>query len=84
MKMLLMYIMSVFTAYFIAIGMWDVYGNEIMKWENKLHKYIIYVLLSSIFIWPLSFIILLIWVVVMVALWFVIGVYEMIEDIFNL
>lgn len=79
-----MYIVSVLTAYFIAIGMWDVYGNEIMKWENKLHKYIIYVLLSSIFIWPLSFIILLIWVVVMVALWFVIGVYEMIEDIFKL
>lgn len=79
-----MYIISVLIAYFMAAGMREVYGNEIMKWENKLHKYTVYVLLSSIFIWPLSFIILLIWVVVMVALWFVIGVYEMIEDIFNL
>lgn len=82
--MLLMYIISVFMAYFIAIGMWDIYGNEIIKWENKLHKYTIYVLLSSIFIWPLSFIILLIWIVVMIALRFVISIYEMIEDIFNL
>jgi hypothetical protein len=82
--MLLIYIVSVLMAYFIAIGMWDVYGNEIMKWENKLHKYIIYILLSSIFIWPISFLILLIWIVVMEALRFVISIYEMIEDIFNL
>lgn len=84
MKMLLMYIISVFMAYFIAIGIRGVYGNEIMKWEDKVHKYVIYILLSSIFIWPISFLILLIWIVVMIALRFVISIYEMIEDIFNL
>lgn len=84
MKMLLMYIISVFMAYFIAIGIRDVYGNEIIKWEDKVHKYVIYILLSSILIWPISFLILLIWIVVMTALRFVISIYEMIEDIFNL
>ena len=82
--MLLMYIVSVLMAYFVAIGVRDVYGNEIMKWEDKVYKYVIYILLSSIFIWPISFLILLIWIVVMVALQFVISIYEMIEDIFNL
>lgn len=84
MKMLLMYIVSVFMAYFIAIGIRDVYGGDIMNWEDKVHKYVIYILLSSIFIWPISFLILLIWIVVMTALRFVISIYEMIEDIFNL
>lgn len=84
MKMLLMYIISVLMAYFVAIGMREVYGSEIMKWENKVNKYVIYILLSSIFIWPISFLILLIWIVVMIALRFVISIYEMIEDIFKL
>lgn len=82
--MLLIYIVSVFMAYFVAVGMWDVYGNEIIKWKHKLYKYTIYVLLSSIFIWPFSFIILFIWAVVIISLWFVINVYEMIEDVFKL
>ena len=84
MKMLLMYIVSVLMAYFVAIGIREVCGNEIMKWEDRVHKYVIYILLSSILIWPISFLILLIWIVVMTALRFVISIYEMIEDIFNL
>ena len=73
MKMLLMYIVSVLMAYFIAIGIRDVYGGDIMNWEDKVYKYVIYILLSSIFIWPISFLILLIWIVVMIALRFVIS-----------
>jgi len=84
MKMLLMYIISVLVAYFVAIGIREAYGGDIMNWEDKVCKYVIYILLSSIFIWPISFLILLIWIIVMIAIRFVISIYEMIEDIFNL
>lgn len=82
--MILMYVASVLIAYFIAVGMWNVRGDDIKKWERKLDKYIIYILLSSIFIWPISFLILLVWVIILVVVSFFMGVYEMIEDIFNL
>lgn len=82
--MIWMYIISVIVAYFLATVIWDVRGDDIKIWKCKLEKYVIYILLSSIFIWPFSLLILLIWIIVFVVKDFFVDVYKMIRDIFKL
>ena len=79
-----MYIISVIVAYFGATMMWDTVGDDIKRWEHKLDKYMIYILLSSILIGPLSFVVLLICTIALLVRHFFVNVYKMIKYIFNL
>ena len=63
---------------------WTTKDEEIKKWEANLYKYVIYILLSSVFIWPFSFFILLIPLFILAIYSIFKDSYEMIKDIFNL
>lgn len=82
--MIAIYILSVLIAYSSAILIWNMRELEDDKSEKKMYKYMICVLLSSIFIWPFSFIIIIIRYIYLMIKWLVVNTHEMIKDIFNL
>ena len=82
--MIVIYILSVLIAYFSAILIWNMRGLEDDKSEKKMYKCMICVLLSSIFIWPFSFLIIMAWYIYLIIKWLAVNAYEMIKDIFNL
>lgn len=82
--MIWMYVISVIVAYIFAAEIWEIWGDDIKKWERKLDKYMIYILLSSILIGPLSFVVLLICTIALLVRHFFVNVYKMIKYIFNL
>ena len=82
--MIAIYIFSVLIAYSSAISIWNMRGLEGDKSEKKMYKYMICVLLSSIFIWPFSFLIIMAWYVYLMIKRLIMNTYEMIKDIFNL
>ena len=79
-----MYIISVLMAYFIAVIIRDTWGEDIQKWERKHDKHMIYILLSTIIIWPISFVILLIRAIASLIISFFVGICGIIKYIFNL
>lgn len=82
--MFFVYLVSVFLSFILASHIRDLNREEIKKWTDNKDKYVIYVLLSSVFIWPFALIISIIMIIVDMIGELLNDIKEMIKDVFSL
>lgn len=82
--MFFIYLVSVFLSFILASHIRDLNREEIKKWTDNKDKYAIYVLLSSVFIWPFALIISIIMIIVDMIGELLNDIKEMIKDVFSL
>lgn len=82
--MFFVYLVSVFLSFILASHIRDLNREEIKKWTDNKDKYVIYVLLLSVFIWPIALIIAMIMIIMDMISELLDDIKEMIKDIFSL
>lgn len=82
--MFFVYLVSVIISFALAVNIWDWNKEEIKEWENNKDRYVIYILLSSVFIWPFALIISIIMIIVDMISELLDDIKGMIKDIFSL
>lgn len=82
--MFFIYLLSVILSLARAVNIRDWNKEEIKKWTDNEDKYAIYVLLSSVFIWPIALIIVMIVSIIDIVSGLLDDVKEMIKGIFGL